>query len=138
MTARTRVFKALFTGFVAVGLDLLFHIFYSSPMETVTYFGIKFLVVSVLAWWLFGQKATLLRTLMFGVLFAGVFGLYYRFVELAQKSGFLGRVPDVHIFGITATMNTPITSAILWLGVHGGSFIIGSLLSKKIIGGEKL
>lgn len=128
--------KPIIVGIVAVLLDYLFHKNFTYPMETTLYFIIKFIVVYYLAYLMFENKINIfnLRGNLFyayyGVIFAVIFGIYYRAVEFVSSSAYLSRVPDITFGNITSA--TPLQAGIVWMFFHGAFYFIGVITANKL------
>ncbi|MBI4975574.1 hypothetical protein HZC20_02755 [Candidatus Peregrinibacteria bacterium] len=148
--------RAFTTAVATVGLDFIFHYFLTNPMETLTYFVVKFLLAFFVAAFLFGlkskeyfssgfmkfvgfifgKKSSELRSV--GVLWMSIVALafstlmsaYYRAWEIFEAYVPIGeRAPD--IFGI-ARENILLFSAAWWV-THALFFFIGAIVSSKFI-----
>lgn len=118
---------------VTDGIDFIFHYFLTKPMESLTYFVIKFLLAFFVATALFGLKSWLIQgnkkwfmTVLFGLIFSTLMSVYYRAWELGEaRVPFGSRAPD--IIGI-ARDNIFLFSGAWWLG-HASFFIVGVIVS---------
>ncbi|MFA5821055.1 MAG: hypothetical protein WC873_03065 [Candidatus Gracilibacteria bacterium] len=127
--------KALLVAIITVLIDFVFHYFLTNPMETLTYFVIKFLLAFTVATALFSYKPLAkskhpyLIIFITGLIFSALMSTYYRAWELGEAyAPFGSRAPD--IFGITRD-NLLLFSGTWWLG-HGLFFTIGGILAKKL------
>lgn len=134
-------FRSLIVAVVTDGIDFIFHYFLTKPMESLTYFVIKFLLAFFVATALFslnswqaqiGKKWSM--TVLFGLIFSTLMSTYYRAWELGEaRVPFGSRAPD--IIGI-ARDNLFLFSGTWWLG-HASFFIVGVLVSLFIFRGFK-
>jgi len=117
----------------AITLDFLFHRFYTTPMETTFYFAFKFLLAFYVAKFLFRRIGTLKRYFWFSVLFAALFSVYYRVVEVVTSKAYLSRVPDIHIDGLDViASNDLLLAGAVWGVIHGGVFFAGIFVAKYL------
>lgn len=129
--------KAFFVASVTVAVDFFFHYFLTHPMESLTYFVIKFLLAFFVAIALFESK--IYRTnlsrknvvvFVAGLVFSTLMSTYYRAWELGEAHvPFGARAPD--IIGITRT-NLLLFSGTWWLG-HALFFAIGVWVANRLI-----
>lgn len=133
-----KVKMASIIGVVAVGLDLLFHITLTNPMETFDYFVVKallgFLVATLFLNWRVGAEDisnTHNRSLIlwFSAGFSFLMSLYYRWWEYFSDVPFSVRAPDI----IFLDRSNIIFFAGAWFLVHAGFFLVGILISRKLI-----
>ncbi len=126
--------KSLIVALVTVSLDLLFHFFLTKPMETLTYFFIKFLLSFFVASALFSLDTTKLNKkssliIITGLIFSTLMSTYYRAWELGEAYVPLGaRAPD--IIGINRN-DLFLFSGTWWLA-HALFFIIGVITSIRL------
>lgn len=130
--------KALVVAIVTDGVDFTFHYFMTNPMESLTYFVIKFLLAFFVATFLFTFSSYIKSkgwkefgiVYIFGFIFSTLMSTYYRAWELGEAHvPFGARAPD--IYGV------PRDSLILfsgtWWAGHATFFVIGVLVASKII-----
>lgn len=127
--------KSLIVAFVTLVLDFLFHFFLTRPMESLTYFVIKFLLAFFVAAALFSWSSSLrntypLRTAFIaGLIFSSLMSMYYRAWELGEAYvPFGSRAPD--ILGIS---RTSIWFSIIWWLGHTAFFAVGVVAANKIL-----
>lgn len=125
--------KSFVVACVTILLDFLFHYFLTHPMESLTYFVIKFLLAFFVAAALFdskfygdklkgGNMTIIASSLIFSVLMS----IYYRSWELGEAGvPFGSRAPD--ILGI-ARGNLLLFSGTWWFG-HALFFVLGVWLA---------
>ena len=129
-----RTKKSLVVAFVTVGLDLLFHILFTEPLETFAYFISKFILAFVIAnFFLFNKRVTLFLKLKWSAIFTIIFGIYYRVIEVLDNKAYLSRVPDINIGSFTVTSATPIQSGLTWAAFHGGFFLVGIFAAENFV-----
>jgi len=129
--------KALIVAAVTVGIDFTFHLLMTHPMETVTYFTVKFLLAFLIATALFSWKGFQTKEAnrkfyipVTALIFSTLMASYYRAYELFQVYIPLGsEAPD--IFGIDRH-NLILFSGTWWLG-HALFFVIGVIVAIKLI-----
>ena len=129
---------ALVIAVVAVGLDLLFHIILTNPMETFDYFAVKtllaFLVATLLLNWRVAaedasnvHKRSLI--LWFSAGFSFLMSVYYRWWEYLSDVPFSVRAPDI----IFLDRGNVIFFAGTWFLAHAVFFFVGILISRKLV-----
>lgn len=132
-----RIFKQSFlVALVTFIIDFTFHYFFTHPMETLTYFVIKFLLSFFVATLLFsnkkfenGNEKSVWYIIIFGLIFSTLMSTYYRAWELGEAGvPFGSRAPD--IIGI-ARNNLVAFSGTWWIG-HASFFVIGAKLATKL------
>ena len=131
--ALIRFKKPLIAAAITVFLDFLFHFFLTHPMETLTYFTIKFLLAFFVAALLFSLKShkKLALKFAFGLIFSTLMSTYYRAWELFEAYAPFGfRAPD--IIGISRD-NLLLFSGTWWIG-HALFFTAGVFIAEKIKG----
>ena len=129
--------KSLIVAFVTDGIDFTFHYFFTNPMESLTYFVVKFLLAFFVATGLFSLGYYLRRpekrvyTIpITGLIFSTLMSTYYRAWELGEAHvPFGSRAPD--IIGI-ARDNLLAFSGTWWLW-HATFFVIGVIIALKLI-----
>jgi len=125
--------KSLLAAFITDVLDFTFHYFLTNPMESLTYFVIKFLLAFFVATALFSLKywqrplnKKWPGIILAGLIFSALMSAYYRAWELGEAGvPFGSRAPD--IIGIVRA-NPFLFSGVWWLG-HASFFIIGIFVS---------
>jgi len=134
--------KALVVAVIAVAIDFAFHYFLTHPMETLTYFVVKFLLAFFVATFLFGFSSYIKSKgwknfgigFVFALIFSSLMSVYYRAWELGEAQvPFGSRAPE--IYGI-ARDNLVLFSGTWWFG-HATFFVIGVLVASKIISAGK-
>ena len=125
--------RALLTAFVTVFIDFLFHYFFTSPMETLTYFVVKFLLAFLIATFMFSLSSLKKKykiTIISSLIFSALMSIYYRTWELIEANAPLGsRAPD--IYGISRGFLLEFAG--VWYFAHALFFFIGALLALKFI-----
>jgi len=129
--------KSLIVAFVTIILDFLFHLFLTHPMESLTYFVIKFLLAYFVAslmynlnFYIKNKKKRGYTISVTGLVFSTLMSIYYRSWELGEAHvPFGSRAPD--IIGV-ARDNIILFSGIWWLG-HALFFAVGVLIANKLI-----
>ena len=128
--------KSLIVALCTVVFDFIFHFILTNPMESLTYFVIKFLLSFFIATAMFSFGYYIKRKDMrkyilpiTGLIFSTLMSTYYRAWELGEAYvPFGSRAPD--IIGISrASLLFPAT---WWLG-HALFFVIGVLIANKVI-----
>src|SRR3989339_739088 len=128
--------KSLVVASTTIMIDFLFHYFLTHPMESLTYFVIKFLLAffvasAILGTNIYKNKIDRRWLIIFitGLFFSALMSIYYRSWELGEAGvPFGSRAPN--IIGIART-NLILFSGTWWLG-HTLFFIIGVWLSNLI------
>lgn len=123
-------------------VDFVFHFFLTNPMESLTYFVIKFLLAFFVATGLFTLKfyydqptKRIFTIPVAGLIFSTLMSVYYRAWELGEAGvPFGSRAPD--ILGI-ARDNLLLFSGTWWLG-HATFFILGLILVNIIFKNSKV
>jgi len=134
--------KALIVALITDATDFTFHYFLTHPMESLTYFVIKFLLAFFVATFLFtfssyikskGGKKFFISAI-FGLIFSTLMSTYYRAWELGEAGvPFGSRAPN--IYGIPRD-NLLLFSGTWWFG-HALFFVMGVLVASKIISAAK-
>lgn len=127
--------KSLITASITLLLDFLFHFFLTHPMESLTYFVIKFLLAFFVAAGMFSLHLYINRKEkrrfiipITGLIFSTLMSTYYRAWELGEAHvPFGSRAPD--ILGISR--GTILFSTLWWIG-HASFFIIGIIIANKL------
>ena len=126
--------KSLIVSAITVFLDFLFHLIFTNPMESVTYFVIKFLLAFFVATGMYSlkhyknSKNILVPTA--GIVFSLLMSIYYRAWELGEAHvPFGSRAPDILL---VSRGNMALFSGI-WLAGHAAFFVIGAIIAGKII-----
>lgn len=118
-----RLLKSLIISFVAVFLvDLVVHFFFSAPFETASYFGFKFLVAFVVAYFTY----PVLTKTVSALVFTSIFHIIY---SGALIGGFLDINRAIIVFGITGFF--PVGT--IFFIVHGLGFLLGLFVAEKVI-----
>jgi len=127
--------KSVIVAVITVFIDFLFHLFLTNPMESLTYFVIKFLLAFFVATSMFSlsiyikKKNKTVIILITGLVFSTLMSTYYRAWELWESYvPFGSRAPN--ILGISR--ESIFFSLVWWLG-HAFFFIIGAILANKLI-----
>ena len=129
------IFKqAVIVAVITIIMDFLFHVFLTNPMESITYFVIKFLLAFTVATALFSlrifekSKKKLLIIVITGLIFSTLMSTYYRAWEFGEAHvPFGSRAPD--IIGIPRNVLI-LFSGIWWLS-HAFFFGAGAYLANK-------
>jgi hypothetical protein len=129
--------RALIVAFITVAIDFIFHLLLTHPMETVTYFVIKFLLAFLIATALFSWKKfnqnkdhRLYYLPITALIFSTLMASYYRLFELGQAFIPLGSEAP-NIYGIDRS-NQILFSGTWWLS-HALFFLIGAIIAIKLI-----
>lgn len=127
--------KALIVAIITDFVDFLFHFFFTNPMESLTYFVIKFLLAFTVAVGLFSWRGYSRHSKKFliifitGLIFSTLMSTYYRAWELGEAHvPFGSRAPDI----IGITRYSIMFSVVWWLG-HATFFSIGAWLAGRVI-----
>ena len=132
-----KVKMALTIAVVSVGLDLLFHIALTEPMETFDYFAVKALLAFLVAtlflnWRVAAEDASNIRKrsliLWFSAGFSFLMSLYYRWWEYVSGVPFSVRAPDI----IFLDRSNVLFFAGTWFLAHAIFFFIGILVARKL------
>jgi len=126
--------RSLIVVVITLFLDFLFHFYFTSPMESFTYFAAKALVVFVVAQLMFSKPLTFFNILKYDLIFVLMFGVYYRLTEVFSGLYLLAVVPDISIGSFIVTSQTPLFSGLVWGLAHGGFYFVGIWLSNKLGG----
>jgi len=128
--------KSLIVAVITILLDFLFHFFLTHPMESLTYFVIKFLLAFFVATGMFSlhfyinkkEKRKFIIPIT-GLIFSTLMSVYYRAWELGEAHVLFGsRAPD--ILGIYR--ESILFPAMWWLG-HASFFVIGVIIVNKLV-----
>lgn len=127
--------KSLIVAIATFTLDFTFHYFFTRPMETLTYFVIKFLLSFFVATGLFSFKKFIdypkqqkIIAFVFGLVFSTLMSTYYRAWELGEAGvPFGSRAPDI----IGIERYTILFSAVWWLA-HALFFFVSALIAMKL------
>ena len=123
--------KSLILASVALAIDFIFHYFYSSPMETLTYFLVKFVLVFLIGLWVF-KKNTVTSLVIGTVVFVAIFAGYYRVWEFLYGYSFGYRVPDIILGGkVVSWEEMPSIVTLIWAIIHGTAFGIPAYFIHK-------
>ena len=133
-----KIFKQAFlVAVITFALDFTFHVLFTNPMESLTYFVIKFLLSFFVAVGLFSlnkfvktndRQKKIIYIIIAALIFSTLMSTYYRAWELGEAGvPFGSRAPDI----IGITRYTILFSAIWWLA-HASFFTVGAGLAAKI------
>lgn len=131
---------AFVVALVAVGLDVIFHITLTEPMESFDYFAVKFLigfsVTTVFLNWppmASGKKMDFYNrftlNLIPALLFTFFMSLYYRWWEYLSGVPYGVRPPDI----IFIDRNNTFLFALAWFIGHTIFYLVGSYMAKKLV-----
>lgn len=128
--------KSLITATSVLLLDFAFHFFFTRPMETLTYFVLKFLFSFLVATYIFNSKSFNNRPEkrkiiipIGGLVFSALVSIYYRAWELGEAGvPFGSRAPD--IIGVS---RFNFLFPVIWGLGHALFFIIGAVIAVKLI-----
>lgn len=135
--------KALIVAVITFLLDFLFHYFLTNPLESLTYFVIKFLLSFFVAtgWFSFYTEKKSKRSLhkifnkdnliisLTGLIFSTLMSIYYRAWELGEAGvPFGSRAPD--ILGLS---RESIFFALAWWLGHALFFMVGVIIANQLI-----
>jgi len=125
--------RAFLTSFTTTFIDFLFHYFFTNPMETLTYFVIKFLLAFFIASFMFSLPSLKKKykiSIISSLIFSALMSIYYRLWEIFEVEAPLGsRAPD--IYGISREFLLEFSAA--WYFAHALFFVIGALISIRFI-----
>ena len=125
--------RAFLTAFITVFMDFLFHYFFTSPMETMTYFVVKFLLAFFIASFMFSLPSLKKKykiSIISSLIFSALMSIYYRAWEIFEvEAPFGSRAPD--IYGISREFLLEFSAT--WYFAHALFFVIGSLVSIRFI-----
>lgn len=132
--------QAILVAFITFVLDFTFHWLFTKPMETLTYFIIKFLLSFFVAVGLFNLKKyyrlpqkRIIFSIMAALIFSTLMSTYYRAWELIEAGVPFGtRSPD--IVGIT---RYSFLFVVAWWLAHATFFFIGTIVVSKLFRQEK-
>lgn len=132
-----KIFKqALLVAIITFVLDFTFHWLFTKPMESLTYFVLKFLLSFFVAAGLFSLKKfyssssgkAAVLTVVASLVFSTLMSAYYRAWELVEAGAPWGsRAPDI----IGLTRYSLLFAAVWWLA-HASFFAVGALMAKKL------
>src|SRR3989304_755569 len=125
--------KSFITAAITVALDFTFHYFLTNPLETLTYFIIKFLLAFMIAtalfsskWYISGIGKRLGTITIFGAIFSVLMSTYYRSWELFEALAPWGsRAPN--IYGL---IRGSFLFILAWGAGHALFFIVGALVAQ--------
>lgn len=132
-----RTFKKSFiVAAVTVALDFTFHYFLTNPLETLTYFIIKFLLSFFIASAMFASAAYIaqpekryITIPAFALLFSVLMSTYYRSWELFEALAPWGsRAPD-----IVGLLRGSVLFIAAWGLAHASFFVIGVLVANRFV-----
>ncbi|MBS3159736.1 hypothetical protein J4436_03025 [Candidatus Woesearchaeota archaeon] len=126
--------KAFIVGAFTIFFDFIFHKFLTHPMESLTYFMIKFLLAFFVAIGIYTLNNYRIKKRFIipisGLIFSTLMSIYYRMWELGEAGvPFGSRAPD--IIGISRD-NLILFSGTWWFG-HAIFFIISILIADKLV-----
>ncbi len=109
--------------------DFTFHFFLTNPMESITYFVIKFLLAFFVAEAMYSLSLKKIwMHFMTGLAFSTLMSIYYRAWEMGEAHmPFGSRAPDL----IGIARNSILFPMIWWLG-HASFFFIGVIVANRI------
>ncbi|MEK9170148.1 MAG: hypothetical protein AAB674_00695 [Patescibacteria group bacterium] len=127
--------KSVVVAIVTFILDFTFHYFMTNPMETMTYFVLKFFLSFFVAAGFFSlnkfnmyPEKRIFFAAIAGLIFSTLMSVYYRAWELGEAGvPFGSRAPD--IFGIVRS--SIMFPAVWWLG-HASFFFVGVIVAMKL------
>ena len=127
--------KSFIVATVTFILDFIFHYFLTNPMETMTYFVVKFFLSFFVAAGLFSlvkfdkyPAKQISLSVVAGLIFSTLMSAYYRAWELGEAGvPFGSRAPD--IFSIVRS--SFLFPAVWWIG-HASFFFIGVMVAVKL------
>ena len=133
--------NSLIIGLVVLALDFLGHTFLTNRTETLYYYLAKPIISGYVAYFMFLgiynlfslKKNTAKYYIYYATLFAFIHGAYYRILDFLQGKPFLDRVDDIVLGGIVLLSSNIITAGIGWLIIHGGAFLIGVFIAKRLM-----
>lgn len=126
---------------IAVGLDVLFHITLTKPMESFDYFAVKaligFFVTTIFLNWpalsngrmidFYGKNMA--WTLIPAIVFTFLMSLYYRWWEYLSGVPYGVRPPDI----VFVDRNNTFLFALSWFIAHSIFYLVGSFVAKKTL-----
>ncbi|HLD73089.1 MAG TPA: hypothetical protein VJA23_05910 [Candidatus Nanoarchaeia archaeon] len=135
--------RSLIVAVITFLLDFLFHYFLTNPLESLTYFVIKFLLSFFVAaglfsfypLWkksrssskIFNQNNFIL--LLTGLIFSTLMSVYYRAWELGEAGvPFGSRAPDI----LSLSRESILFALAWWLG-HALFFVVGVIIANRLI-----
>ena len=128
--------KSLIVAVITILLDFLFHFFFTHPMESLTYFVIKFLLAFFVATGMFclhlyinkKEKRKFIIAVL-GLVFSTLMSIYYRAWELGEAHvPFGSRAPDI----IGIYRESLLFPSVWWLG-HALFFVLGVIVTNKLV-----
>ncbi len=133
--------KSLVIAAVTVVIDYTFHYFLTNPMETLTYFVVKFMLSFIIASAMFGSYEYIVKperrkfTIpISGLVFSTLMSTYYRAWELFEaRVPFGSRAPNI----IGLVRGTVLFVGAWWFA-HASFFIIGVLVANRLISDDKV
>ena len=127
--------KSLIVALITDFIDFLFHFFLTNPMESMTYFIIKFLLAFFVSSFMFSwnfysikkyEKVTIIIT---SLVFSTLMSTYYRAWELFEEyAPFGSRAPDI----LGVQRESLLFPVLWWLG-HASFFFIGTIIAEKLV-----
>ena len=133
---------AAVVALVAVGLDVLFHITLTNPMESFDYFAVKiligFFVTTIFLNWPASKKtgktidffgSNFAWALIPAILFTFLMSLYYRWWEYLSGVPYGIRPPDI----VFIDRNNTFLFALSWFIGHSLFYLVGVLVAKMLV-----
>jgi hypothetical protein len=118
---------SFFVASITVGLDYVFHLSLTSPMEVPVYFAMKFFSSLAIAFFLIPRIGTILSALAFTIWVDVYYGLFVVLLGIYQLSSSPNQV--IPIVGI---MNQLILFP-LWTLAHGFFFLVGAEIATQLL-----
>lgn len=133
--------RSLITATFTLLIDFAFHFFLTHPIETLTYFVLKFLFSFLVATYIFNSKSFNNRPEkrkiiipIGGLVFSALASIYYRAWELGEAGvPFGSRAPD-----IVGVSRYSFLFPVVWGLGHALFFIIGAIIAAKLIKGKEV
>ena len=120
---------------VTLGIDLLWHLYATHPMESFDYFTVKWLLAFFVATIFINQKDVVIGANMNYVrnaAFAGVFSFlmsfYYRWWEFAMGYPFGSRAPEINFIA----PDNMVPFVIVWFLAHASFFFTGLWVANRV------
>ena len=131
--------KSLIVAITTDSIDFLFHFFLTNPMESLTYFVVKFLLAFFIASGMFSletyskrKNKGVLIVIITGFIFSTLMSTYYRAWELFEEyAPFGSRAPDI----LGVQRESLLFPALWWIG-HASFFVVGVIISEKLVKGR--
>lgn len=126
----SKIKAALIIAIITILLDFSFHKTLTEPMESFDYFTIKFLLAFFVATFFINwPKQNWKWVIIFASTTSFLMSLYYRWWEFFVGVSYGERAPDI----IFLDRNNLILFSGTWFLSHATFFVIGIIISKKII-----